>query len=198
MWRCLYRPESGKILIFYLPFGRFLIMDRKSEILESAMMIIGEEGREKLTMDTLSKSLGIRKASLYHYFKGKEEIIRGAYEYYHKKMMRHAFQIDLKMNKDELLLKLYEHWMEIIKDDELFYFLRAISEEHYFDQGAKEEMRALELMIEGSLSVVLGIPDKGLWDIIKAIFFQSMESYLEDGDESYEAIRALSSYIASR
>ena len=53
-------------------------------------------------------------------------------------------------------------------------------------------------MIEGSLSVVLGIPDKGLWDIIKAIFFHSMESYLEDGDESYEAIRALSSYIASR
>jgi AcrR family transcriptional regulator len=47
---------------------------RRSEILQSALELFGEEGFEKVTVESIAKKAGIAKGSFYNYFKSKEDV----------------------------------------------------------------------------------------------------------------------------
>jgi len=48
--------------------------DRKIEIIEAAKKLFSKKGYSPTSMDDIAKEVGITKASLYYFFKGKEEI----------------------------------------------------------------------------------------------------------------------------
>ena len=52
----------------------------KDEIADAALDIIAFEGIDKLTMSTLAEHIGVNKASLYHWFKAKEDILEHIFQ----------------------------------------------------------------------------------------------------------------------
>ena len=60
-------------------------MDRRSEIYEKTMELFSEHGYDNTPMSLVSKSLGLSKAGIYHYFKSKEELLFRTHEYFMKK-----------------------------------------------------------------------------------------------------------------
>ncbi len=51
-----------------------MVIDRKNEVLNAAMICFERYGIEKTTLDDIGKIVGMNKASLYYYFKNKESI----------------------------------------------------------------------------------------------------------------------------
>ena len=49
-------------------------MSKKEEIIEAAKKIFSEYGIEKTTLEDIGSKCGMKKSSLYHYFKNKENI----------------------------------------------------------------------------------------------------------------------------
>ena len=149
----------------------------KEEILAKAMEMIAREGRGELSMEKLAEKVGIRKASLYHHIRSREDVIAESYAYHHRKMMKHGFSINLRDGKEKALMLLYDNWMNIARD---------------------EELRALELMLEGSVGIIEGGKSE-VTDVINAVFFSSLEKYLLTGeDEGREIVSFLSTHIISR
>lgn len=50
--------------------------NRMSEIVETALKLFAEEGYHAATLDEVAAKIGVSKATLYYYFRNKEEIIR--------------------------------------------------------------------------------------------------------------------------
>ena len=69
-------------------------MDKTEEILRKATEIISEEGIDKLTTSNIAKMVNLSKATLYHYFSSKEEILSALFERGHRNMMKNGFQLD--------------------------------------------------------------------------------------------------------
>ncbi len=51
-------------------------MNRKEKIIDVAKKLIGHYGFRKTTMEDIARSAGLAKATLYHYFTSKEDILR--------------------------------------------------------------------------------------------------------------------------
>lgn len=63
-------------------------MDRRSEIYERAMELFVERGYDNTPMSLVSKSLGLSKAGIYHYFESKEHLLFRIHEYFmHKNLI---------------------------------------------------------------------------------------------------------------
>jgi AcrR family transcriptional regulator len=60
-------------------------MDRRSEIYEKTMELFSERGYDNTPISLVSKSLGLSKAGIYHYFQSKEELLFRTHEYFIKK-----------------------------------------------------------------------------------------------------------------
>lgn len=55
-------------------------IERKIEIIEAAKKLFAKNGYSPTSMDDIAKDVGITKASLYYFFKGKEEIFSAIIE----------------------------------------------------------------------------------------------------------------------
>lgn len=51
------------------------VAHRRQGILDAAARIFGEVGYERATLDTIGEAVGLSKASLYYYVRGKEELL---------------------------------------------------------------------------------------------------------------------------
>ncbi len=51
-------------------------MDRRERIIEVARGLIARYGFKKTTMSDIAQAVGVAKATLYHYFRSKEDILR--------------------------------------------------------------------------------------------------------------------------
>ena len=72
-----------------------VIKDR-SEIIDAATGIIAFQGLDKLTMQSLAEELGMNKASLYHWYKSKDEILDEVFSSGHKRLMSKGFRLELE------------------------------------------------------------------------------------------------------
>lgn len=53
-----------------------LAENRKNEIIDTALKLFAQEGYHSTTLDEVAKVIGVSKATLYYYFRSKEEIIK--------------------------------------------------------------------------------------------------------------------------
>jgi AcrR family transcriptional regulator len=53
-----------------------LAQNRKNEIIDAALKLFAQEGYHSTTLDEVAAVIGVSKATLYYYFRNKEEIIR--------------------------------------------------------------------------------------------------------------------------
>ena len=72
------------MVYFCLPTGRLIgilieirgfAVDVRNSILEESIRLFGENGYEGTSVQAIADAVGVRKQSLFHHFKSKEDII---------------------------------------------------------------------------------------------------------------------------
>lgn len=167
-------------LKIYLTFGRFSIMiiKNRNEILIKSAEIISNDGMEGYTMQILADSLGIRKASLYHHYKSKEEIIEAMHDYYHGLLLKRGYRIELSSDAQNVISELVGHWSALFFSDEMYDYLRCLLTLRQNDERAYEEWRSIALTIEGQSRIIIEkFTKRG--DIISPLFSAYLELSLE-------------------
>ena len=168
-----------------------MVMEKKDEILRTALEIVSIEGIDSLTINTLSSRVGLSKATMYHYFKSKEEIINEMLRRGHKRIMRNGFQLDLSGNKEDVLSKAAEKWENMFLDEENWHFLRAVFSLHFTLDAAQDEYRSLYLMLSSQASVIISSFDikeerkRALVPLFSSALMMSLERILEDEEADF-------------
>jgi len=82
----------------------------KREIIEAARQVFTKQGYHKTTMNDIAEVCGIQKGSLYHHFKGKEELMKAAIDSFHHKFKEGAFNLfeNTTLSTQEKLNKLID------------------------------------------------------------------------------------------
>lgn len=166
-------------------------MDKKDEILRKALEIVSTQGIDALTIQTLSKAVGLSKASMYHYFNSKEEIIYQMLDSGRKRMMKNGFQLDLKGDKQSVLEKAAEKWENMFLDEENWHFLRVVFSLHLSLVEAQEVYRSLFLMLSSQSSVIISsfsIPEekkRALIPLFSSALMMNLERILEDEEADF-------------
>lgn len=125
----------------------------KEEILEECAAIIGSG--EDFSLSLLANQLGIRKASLYHHFSSKEEMLSQMYGMYHRRLVSQGYRITLSSSLENDLGNLVAHWTALYLSDGFFLYLRALMMLRFKDRQAEEEARSLSLMLSSQSRVVM-------------------------------------------
>ena len=166
-------------------------MDKKEEILKKAIEIISEEGIDSLTTQNLSSQVGLSKATLYHYFSSKEEILSSLFRLGHSKLMKNGFQLDLRGEPREVMEKAAEKWEGMFLDEDNWHFLRVVFSLHLVYQDAKDEYRSLYLMLSSQASVLISALNikeekkKALIPLFSSALMVSLERILEDEESDF-------------
>lgn len=63
----------------------------KTEIIEIARQVFTKQGYHHTSMNDIAEASGLRKGSLYHHFKGKEELMIAAIDCFHQQFKTGAF-----------------------------------------------------------------------------------------------------------
>ena len=161
----------------------------RTEALDAALDIIAFEGLDKLSMQTLAERLGMNKSSFYHWFRSKDEIIDGIFREGHRRLMSRGFRLSLDGSLEEVLGKAASAWQEIFTDDDILPYLRAVYALKFSDPRAEEEARAVRLMIESQIEVLIsskGFQDRFLSSLFSSLLLQMLESELEGNHEDIE------------
>ena len=160
----------------------------KEAIADAALDIIAFEGIDKLTMNTLSERLSINKASIYHWFSSKDEIIEHIFRKGHERLMARGFRLSLEGGADEILGRAAEGWRRIFSDDDTLPYLRAVYSLRYTDPRAEEEARSIRLMIQSQIDVLMasmGKDDKFLSMLFSSLLLQHLEAMLDGGNDDF-------------
>ena len=73
------------------------VTDKKQRVLDTALMMILENGIQSASMGKISKASGVAVGTIYHHFSSKEELVSELYKY-HKMDMVNRFQ-NLRVGK---------------------------------------------------------------------------------------------------
>ena len=200
MWLCLNGREEkkaakrGKIRIVNRTFGRYNEdMDQRENILSKALEICGGQGIDCLTIKNLAQEAGMSKATLYHYFKSKEEIVSQMMEYGHRRLMKNGFRLDLGGGVGEIIEKASKKWEDLFLEEGNWYFLRTVFSLHFTNQDAEAEYRSLYLMLSSQATVITSAfpiaeeKKKTLSSLLASSLMVSLERILEDEDVDFSS-----------
>ena len=160
----------------------------KDEIADAALDIIAFEGIDKLTMSTLAEHIGVNKASLYHWFNAKEDILEHIFQLGHRRLMARGFRLSLEGTEEDVLSRAAEGWSRIFTAEDTLPYLRTVYSLRYADERAREEARAIHLMIQSQIDVLissLGVDDKFLSLLFSSLLLQHLEAILEGGNDDF-------------
>ena len=164
-----------------------MVITDRNEILIRSAEIISRDGLDKYSMQSLADELGVRKASIYHYYRSKDEIIEAMHTYFHSELLKRGYKIELKDDVESNLTKLVEHWQGLFFSNEMYDYLRCLLNMRANDERAYEEWRSISLTIEGQSQVII---EKGTRraEIISPLFSSLLELNLERALLSGESV----------
>ena len=173
-------------------------MNRKMDILDKAMDIVSSEGIDALTMSSLAKQEGLSKATLYHYFTSKEEMMALG----HRRLMKKGFPLDLRGKPDEILRKAAQGWEEIFQEEDNWKFLRVVFALHFTNRDAYDEYRSLSLMLSSHATVIVSAfpiteeKKRVLAPLFSSLLLVTVEKILEDEERDfYESLKGILTLI---
>lgn len=165
----------------------------KEELTRIALDIISEEGLEAMTMSRLGQEAGLSKASLYHYYRSKEEILEEIFRLGHSNLMKKGFRLNLKGSREEVLLNAAKHWEDLFAEEANYPYLRAVFALHLHLEKAQEEYRSLTLMLHSQVQVIMDSfnleKDRTttLTELFSALLLTRLERVLEEEDVDIES-----------
>ena len=177
-------------------------MDRKMDILDKAMDIVSSAGIDALTMSSLAKEEGLSKATLYHYFTSKEEILSEMMALGHRRLMKKGFPLDLGGKPEEILRKAAQGWDEIFQEEDNWKFLRVVFALHFTNRDAYDEYRSLSLMLSSHATVIVSAfpiteeKKRVLAPLFSSLLLVTVEKILEDEERDfYESLKGILTLI---
>ncbi|MEQ9301237.1 MAG: TetR/AcrR family transcriptional regulator [Cyclobacteriaceae bacterium] len=131
--------------------------DKRIQIMESAITLFVTQGFQQTSMAQLSRSSGIAIGTMYHYFKGKDELIEQTYLYVTEK-----FGAATTISEDETSLSFKERfrlvWVRaytfFIDHPNYFFFKDTLNysplvSQELKDEGSKYYQASIDLIAEG-------------------------------------------------
>ena len=120
-----------------------VLEDKNLEILEGAHSLFTRYGYRKTTMEDIGKEVGLNQASLYHYFRNKEDIFMNIV-FHRYSQMKDEIRAAIKEN-----MELEEKLFELFKQKTMFFEKNPLLQEaleldmRKISVKAKEEVRAM-------------------------------------------------------
>jgi AcrR family transcriptional regulator len=91
-------------------------IDRRAEIVRKAAELFDDRGYHSSSMEDIADAVGLRKPSLYHYFKSKEEILFLIHdEFIELLIRRHLQRLEIGMDAKPLLLEAMGDILELME-----------------------------------------------------------------------------------
>lgn len=141
-------------------------MDRKEEIIKSALFLASKNGLSNITMSQIAKEVGIQKPSLYNHFKSKEELIDEMYNFLKEKskeitLGNFDYENLIKNNSlQDILTITVNNYFKICTQSDMFLFYKVIYSERTFNKTATK------ILIEETNKMILAT--KNLFYALKA------------------------------
>ncbi len=131
--------------------------DKRIQIMESAITLFVTQGFQQTSMAQLSKSSGIAIGTMYHYFKGKDELIGQTYLYVTKRFGAFVTisEAETKLSfKDRFHLVWVRAYTFYVDHPNYFFFKDTLNYSPLVSQELKEEgsqyyQASMDLIIEG-------------------------------------------------
>lgn len=115
-------------------------MDRKEEIILTALKIASQNGLSGVSMSRIAEKLGIKKPSLYNHFKSKEEIISAMYQYLRDRSKEKLSLAEVDYGElikgksaEEVLKQAVSNYEKICGENEMFAFYKIIYSQRAVD-----------------------------------------------------------------
>lgn len=125
---------------------------RYEELLETALRLFREKGYRATSMQDIADAMGLRKASLYHYVKSKQDLLVPAYQYTIAAHARRLEEIAASPGsaRDRLRLAIAAHLQAIIDHADMFgLYLREVeSLPEHLRQAVRATNRAYRIRFE--------------------------------------------------
>jgi AcrR family transcriptional regulator len=93
--------------------------DTRAAVLQIALTLFTSKGYEATSMREIAEALGIKKASLYYHFAGKEEILRSLFEQRSSEAEQLLAWIDAQPQSPELVRTAVLRWVDSFSADKL-------------------------------------------------------------------------------
>jgi AcrR family transcriptional regulator len=129
--------------------GAVSLEDRRRQIVGLAAGLFDRHGYSKVTMEQIALSAGIAKPTLYHYFRGKDEILRSIHESFMDVLLeRHTERQRLGLVATDLLLGVMTDILGLMQTHRGH--VRVYFEHHReLPQAVREQIRAKRARYEG-------------------------------------------------
>ncbi|BAT71884.1 TetR family transcriptional regulator [Thermosulfidibacter takaii ABI70S6] len=124
-------------------------MGREGDIIREAVRLIAEKGYKSTSLEELSEKVGIKKASLYHYFEGKEDLLYWIFMDVGERIRKDFLKIDSQI-KDPVkrIAEFVRCYLNYIKEDPLGFKI-FLTEKRELSQERREEVEKIcDLLFE--------------------------------------------------
>ena len=117
-------------------------MDKKEEILKTALKLFVKFGFHATPTSIIAKEAGVANGSLFHYFKTKEELIVALYTHTNSRITEHIIDNAIKDESLELEFKsIYTNTIEWAQENKPeFYFIQQFSTSPFYGLISHEEI----------------------------------------------------------
>jgi len=179
--------------------------DTKSKIVKSMLLLVSERGISGTSMDDLALTVGIKKASLYHYFRHKDSIVREMFKVY-APGKEVTVDIDLSLPIDSILSSFLDSYVAICCRGDVGRFFKAIESERFFSKEAGKLYIAQRKRMKKAITTLLKLIEKkkkGMFSTLESasqVFFlfayDSIASHLlKENEEEGEKEAFISSFV---
>ena len=120
--------------------------DKKEAIFQAMLELISKHGFHSSPMSEVAKQADVAAGTIYHYFKGKDELICALYVRLREKFVGNLFKTDdlSKIFKDRFRHFYLQMIQEAIKNPKEFYFLEQFANSPFISTIPKAEIIRLE------------------------------------------------------
>lgn len=171
------------------PFGLYIIdMTKKEEIIKKAEEIISNEGLDSFSLSHLAQETGLAKATLYHYFKSKDEILSSIFNLGHKNFMKMGFVVNLNNDIYTVLRDASSHWIKIFTSYDNQLWLRIIFSLYLTNDDAYDEYKSISLMLHSQSQVIISslsltqTLEETMTELFYSFLFHCLERSLSEED----------------
>ena len=140
--------------------------DKKERILEVAQKVFARFGIQKSTMDEIAKKARMGKATLYYYFKSKEDIFSEVIKKESQILKQKLIEEIIKADTPQAQIKAYVHTrMKHLKELSNYYTTLTDEYMEHYSFVEKERAEFTEHEINTLKSILLGGVEKGIFAV---------------------------------
>jgi AcrR family transcriptional regulator len=129
--------------------------DTKQRLILSLLRLGAEKGLDNVSLSDLARENRITKASIFHHFSGREELVDRMFAYCSELAYGQQVTISFEGSAEEVLMRAMEHWHTVYTTEPLSWFYRIVESEKLTHAKAGAISRTLEEMFDGQSRVLL-------------------------------------------